>query len=61
MVQSDEMNVKEKLGRWARCCAWCLERKARALEFMDGHPRVGWFIAFLSIVNVVLNLLQLSH
>lgn len=60
-MPQDEHDVKQRLGRWARCVAWCVERKMRMLGFIDTHPRVGWFIAVLTLLNVVLNLLQLVH
>lgn len=33
--------------------------KQRTLDFMDAHPRAGWYIAVTSTVNVLLNLLNL--
>lgn len=27
--------------------------------FIDGHPRVGWYIAVLATINVALNLADL--
>jgi hypothetical protein len=33
--------------------------KQRTLDFMDAHPRTGWYIAIASSINVLLNLLNL--
>jgi hypothetical protein len=32
-------------------------RKCR--DFIDSHPRLGWYVAFLASLNVVLNILDL--
>lgn len=33
--------------------------KNRLLVFVDAHPRVGWYVAVLSTLNVALNLADL--
>lgn len=33
----------------------------RFLDFIDRHPRVGWYIAACATLNVVLNVLDLLH
>lgn len=31
----------------------------KCLQWMDANARLGWYIAFLSVANVVLNVLDL--
>jgi hypothetical protein len=31
----------------------------RCLDFIEKHPRTGWYIAVMATLNVLLNLLQL--
>lgn len=33
----------------------------RCLGFIDAHPRVGWYVAIISTLNVILNLVQIFH
>lgn len=44
-------DVKPDCGFWnysvQRCIAW-----------VDRHPRLGWYLAALGVLNLVLNLLQ---
>lgn len=34
-------------------------QKRKALDWIDCHPRVGWYVAGLSTLNVVFNILDL--
>lgn len=29
--------------------------------WIDRHPRTGWYVAALSVLNVILNLIQIFH
>lgn len=33
--------------------------KKRCLDFVDHHPRVGWYVAILATANFILNLIDL--
>jgi hypothetical protein len=50
MAHSDE-DVKTRSDNW----------RERCLDFIDCHPRVGWYIAGISTLNVILEILQLVH
>lgn len=59
-MTDDKRNVKEcepeiglEAGRWY-VRAW-----AHCVNWFDLHPRLGWYLAALGVVNVVLNLLQI--
>lgn len=49
----------EDVKHWAKCKAWCVKRKAAALRFFDFHPRLGWYIAGVGTLNLLVNLLDL--
>lgn len=36
-----------------------LKLKARCLDFMDSHPRTGWFFCSLAVFNTIINLVTL--
>lgn len=33
----------------------------RCQDFVDRHPRTGWYIAIMATLNVILNILDLFH
>lgn len=35
------------------------EGKRRLLEFIDAHPRTGWFLCTLFAVNTIINVITL--
>lgn len=53
MAQKDE-NVKEQVTRWA----WCQGKCRALLEALDRAPRLGWYVAFISTANLLVQLLS---
>lgn len=33
----------------------------RCLDFIDGHPRVGWYLALITTLNFLLEIFQIVH
>jgi len=57
MAQQDR-DVKSDPGHRRSNTALVL---SRCLAFCDEHPRVGWYIAAMTTLNTVLNLVQVFH
>lgn len=49
----------EDVKRWARCVGWCRKHKESALNFIDRHARLGWYIAAVGTLDLLLQLLEL--